>query len=165
MRVLFTVMLLALGSCESHYRNYRNIGVEGLPFETVWELAIDSVRTEFRLDRSATDRGLRKIQTKWRTSLMAFGKGRRSRAVLEIVDMKGLAMTIRFYVEQQRSGDMGHQFQPREEDWESAGQAGNIEDRLRYHLSSRIAHAKGERAGGPEGVRTEDPMKAESRRK
>ena len=187
MRFVHAILVLATAfaaSCQSYYKEYRELPVSGLSTEKAWELCLDTAQTRFRLDPSKTDTGLRQFTTRWKRSAQnRFGKGIRRRAFFEVVDnpnppkepreatakveassngtngrAKDKHLLIRYYVELQRMTSMERTRNPKEDDWSNEGQDANAELLLLHQLRLRIAQALGLPPPGARGVRYRDPM-------
>ncbi len=142
------LLLLAGAACRSYYRDDLEFEVRGLDFEVVWSCCLEALKTEFPLNRKGIDRGRRRIVTGWRVRPMPFGRGRRSRGVLEVLPGEGGAYEIRFHVDLESYGDMATPLAPKEEGWEDSGQDREAEKRLLYHLRSRLSRWQRELGGG-----------------
>lgn len=150
---------LVLTSCASTRRQYRDLEVRGLPVDIVWRICLDTVQTEFRLDPAQVDVGRRTLTTRWRNELRAFGMGRRRRAIVELETIEPEAYRVRYYVELQRYGEMATPLEPKEEEWDAAGQDGAVELRLYRHLTLRVDQALGAKPRSPGRVDMENPMR------
>ncbi len=137
--LLACAFCLAPAGCRSHYRTDRVVEIEGVPFEIVWRVAVETLRTEFPVRRRDADRGRKRIETGWRLRLMPFSKGRRSRAVVKIESLGPERHRILLHVDRQRYGDMATALRPQEDEWEDDGQDQAVEERLVYHLRARLA--------------------------
>lgn len=165
MRILSFFLLLFSFSCSAVWQDYKELNVDGLSSGAVWEICQSALESTLGvpLDKAKTDRGMRQMETKWRTQAQPFRKGerRRGKIVIEIDDPEKRTMTIQYAVELQYNKTIGSEFDPEESDWSDAGQDADLEQHLRYRLRLAIAQAKGERTPGPEGVDIQDPMKAD----
>ena len=147
-RILALLLLCGGTACRSYYRDDLEVSVRGLDFEVVWSCCLETLRTEFPLVRKGVDRGRRRIETGWRVRPMPFGRGRRSRGVLEVETGPGGTHRIRFHVDLEAYGDMASPLDPKEDEWEDSGQDREAERRLLYHLRSRLARWQRESGGG-----------------
>jgi hypothetical protein len=165
MRILSFFLLLLSVSCSSVWYDYRELEVEGLSSGAVWEISQNALEATLGvpLDKAHTDRGMRTMETKWRTQAQPFRKGERRRGGIEIVmgDVEKRTMTIRYYIEMQYNKTIGSEFDPKEEDWSGAGQDEDLQEHLRYRLRLAIAQAQGKRAPTAEGIEIKDPMKVD----
>lgn len=164
LQVLTAALLLGAGiassSCTSYIKKHQEFVVRDLPIDAVWTACVETARTEFRLDPAKVDVGQRRLTTRWRNDLRAFGQGRRRRAYFEVLPGEGERVhRVRYYVELQRYGEMASQLEPKEEEWKEAGQDGAIEMRLGYHLKLRADEAKGRRGTRPGRVPMGDPLR------
>lgn len=141
--------LVFLAACQAFHAQDQEIRVENLPFDTVWKSCLAAANTEFRLDPKETDRGLRTFTTRWYERRRAFRKGRRWRARFQIVPQDPMTHVILFHVQVQRNSEIARPLDPRDEDWENAGQDGDLEARLAYQLRLRLADAASKRRPRP----------------
>ncbi len=159
------LFLLFSMSCSSVWNDYQEYEVEGLSMGAVWALSQKSLEATLGvpLDKAHTDRGMHKMETKWRTQAQPFRKGERRRGFIELVvkEEEKQIITIRYYIEQQYNKTIGSEFDRSEEDWSGAGQDGDLEQHLRYRLRLEVAHAQGKSVPTGESIRIQDPMKAD----
>jgi len=165
MRIISFVLLLLSMSCSTVWNDYKEYEVEGLSMGALWELSQNSLESTIGvpLDKAHTDRGMHKMETRWRTQAQPFRKGERRRGMIELVvtDEEKQIITIRYYIEQQFNKTIGSEFDPKEEDWSAAGQDEDLQEHLRYLLRLAVAQAQGRRTPDAERVRIEDPMKTD----
>jgi len=162
MRIAFQlpVVLLAamLPACAYSRPDWREEKFEGMRFEQVWTALEESVRAcGYAPDEAATDRGEKKLVTRWRTREMPFSKGERTRVVAEVLmpPDPSQVVELRFQVERQVNKNMATSFNPEEKDWTPSGQEGAMEARLLKHLKLRTLPLQPGAAGtsrAPEGA-------------
>ena len=166
--------LLAMASCTSSRRDFRDLAVDGLSKDALWRICVDVAQTEFRVDPAQVDLGRRTFTTRWRNELRAFGQGKRRRAHFEIKDGEpkpaaasagkgtrepNAPLKLRFYVEVERYTEMTRPLKPEEDKWKYVGQDVGGEARLFRHLTIRVDQARGKSLRKTERIRIEDPLR------
>lgn len=152
---LAVVFAGCLAACAYSRPDWREEPLAGLRFEQVWAAVNDSARAcGYVPDHGATDRGDRKLVTKWRTREMPFRGGERTRVVAEVVPSRAAedVLELRFHVERQVNKNMATSFNPDESDWKPSGQEGAVEARFLQHLRIRAAHVAGPGAAAEPGA-------------
>jgi hypothetical protein len=133
--------LSLLTGCIGFVPDWRPLPVEGLYFDQLWSAAEESVvASGHAIDFQATDRIERRMTSRWRTRLDAFGKGQRTRAQVRIFtdanDNK--KHELEYHIERQANKEMSRFDRPRESDWSDNGQDQGREELLRQHLEMRL---------------------------
>ena len=122
---------------------WRESQVGPVPFEDVWTAFQEFAETDgFPIDRAGSDRGRKSFVSMWRSRELPFRRSNRRRvhATFERLDEGG--WLVRYYVEQQTVGDIARSFEPREEDWDDAGQDSEMEQRLAVKLNLRFPNGE-----------------------
>ncbi|MEZ5987849.1 MAG: hypothetical protein R3F30_01725 [Planctomycetota bacterium] len=162
------VLLPALAACESARFQDRDIKAEGLAPGTMWDICENAARsvTGTELDPVGTDRGLKRMRTKWRTRAQPFRQGYRLRAEVVLLPEgePPERWTVRYHVERQVNKDIAQAFQPEEDDWGGTTQDEQLEQRLGYLIELGIAQAKGERTPRGVGPGRSDPIEEQRKR-
>ncbi|MCA8972537.1 MAG: hypothetical protein KDC95_22305 [Planctomycetes bacterium] len=160
-RVVATLAVAALAaSCQSYVHEDRDLSVKELPIDVLWSICLDTAQTEFRLDPAQMDIGKRTFVTRWRNQLRSMGQGRRRRVHFRIEKPEeGEGHVVRYWVELQRYGDIATPFEPKEDEWDDAGQDMDVERRLYRHLTIRVDQAKGVQVRKPRPVEMVDPVR------
>lgn len=124
-------------------------------YEDAWSAVERIVEVDgFRTDEGSSDRGLRRYQTRWRSRVGGgFGPGARSSRTRVRAEFDPLEETttpgwrLRYCVERQQVLDVAKTMNPDEEDWESAGQDLQMEQRLAAKLRLRLGKPLTEEKG------------------
>ncbi|HMQ24281.1 MAG TPA: hypothetical protein PKE00_17460 [Planctomycetota bacterium] len=167
-------LLVTLGaaSCASGLHEDRELAVDDLPIDILWSICLDAAQTEFRIDPAQMDIGKRSFVTRWRKDVRPLGMGVRRRAQFRIErrtegsrehNPEAGVPTILYWVERQRYGDMSTPLEPKEDEWDDAGQDGEVERRLYRHLTIRIDQARGVALRKPERIDLGDPLRGKTR--
>jgi hypothetical protein len=153
-----TWVVLALGlatllpSCAYSKPNWREETFEDIRFEQLWNALNESLRAcGYAPDHAATDRGQRKLVSRWRTRELPFRGGERTRVVAEVVtpSTAETGLELRFHVERQVNKSMATAFGAEESDWKASGQEEAVEARLLKHIKLRTTQP------GAEGTASE----------
>jgi len=165
MRTASLLLLLLSVSCSSVWTDYQEYEADGLSMGALWTVSQQALEATLGvpLDKAHTDRGMHKMETKWRTLAAPFRKGERRRGMIELVrsDTAKETVVIRYAIEKQINKTIGSEFDPEESDWSAAGQDNNLEEHLRQRLSYGVARAQGKRVPEATRVQIEDPMKVD----
>ena len=149
-RAIPTVALgavLALMSC-SWSPTWQTTAIGKTSFEDAWTAVEDIAAIDgYPIDHAGTDRGLRVLRTKWRQRVMGFRGSERKRIHAEFDQGEEGEWFVRLCVERQNVPDMAKSADPEEEDWKSAGQDAETEQRLVAKLNMRFWGSP-TRAGG-----------------
>ena len=142
MRRSAPLLLLAFCACASTRLDWRPIEFPNRPFEDVWtSMKVACAQQGYEEDGAATDRGLKRFQSTWKSRELAFGRTNRSRvrAQMErLAEPAPAGWRVELAVERQVVKDMSRALNPRESDWSSAGQDADAEQLLLGQMLMRL---------------------------
>ena len=141
-RPLPLVLLSLLCTVSCAFRpDWREETVDNASFDEVWEAMQQSLAAARYLpDLAATDRGERKMWSKWKTGSDFFHGGQRARLRADVITEKEPGkLTVRVCVERQKTNKPGDLYERKEEDWSADGQDHTGEDFFLRHFKVRMS--------------------------
>lgn len=144
MKLAPLLLLFSLFASCSSFRQWRELQTEPMSIGEAYGgfVSIATARDGWRVDASATDRGLGTWQSRWRKREMERNFPIRNRLRMEILLDEGSrekGWWVRYVIEQEKVKDLRRHAQPREEDWSADGQDQEGEAILGERLRRRLA--------------------------
>jgi hypothetical protein len=140
-RRCFPFVPLLFAACGT-VRDWRELKTEPMTFADCYDGIVHVASRDLSTDASVSDRGLGIWQSRWRAKGFERNFTGRYRLRVEVLVDEGTAKDgwpIRYVVEQQKVEDLRRSMDPREEDWEDAGQDREAEAILGERLLRRLA--------------------------
>jgi hypothetical protein len=147
--MLLLLPLLCTTSC-AFRPSWREHLVEDAGFDQVWEAMQQSLAAARYLpDLAQTDRGERKLWSRWKEAADFFHGGVRSRLRAEVLTepQKPRQHTVRVCIERQRTNKPGELYERKEGDWSADGQDADRENFFLEHIKVRMAQWQEAKAG------------------
>lgn len=137
---LLAVLLLTFCGCAGYGAEIREFQVRNHAADDIFQKIVSYASSRGLIqDPKQTDLSRRLFVSRWRgggAPIMGRDGGRRDRLHAEVVrDRSRAGWMILYYFERQRIGEIGRGLQPKDDDWEAAGQNGSKEQQFRYAMN------------------------------